>query len=105
MTRPKCKCTISYKPPVDCFKPAGADEESQEVKLSPEELEALRLKDVEGLDQTDAAEKMGISQSSFQRILCCARKKTSHALVHGQSIRIAKSDGLVEEGRGENERA
>ena len=58
--------------------------------INPEEIEALRLKDLKEMDQTSAAEKMGISQSSFQRILTTARKKISAALFGGKIIRFKK---------------
>jgi len=57
--------------------------------LTVEELEALRLKDLEGLNQEEAAKKMGISQPTFNRILSSARKKVTDALVSGKSIRIS----------------
>jgi predicted DNA-binding protein (UPF0251 family) len=59
-----------------------------EVKLSHDELEALRLADYQGLDQIKAAKKMKISQSTFQRILTSARQKASEGLVKGKAIRI-----------------
>ena len=59
-----------------------------EVKLSIDELEALRLADFEGLDQPKAAKKMKISQSTFQRILAGAHKKVAQALIKGEAIRI-----------------
>lgn len=64
------------------------------VDLSDEELEALRLKNVEGLDQVVAAEKMGTSQSTFQRILSSAHKKVSFALVNGNAIKIHEVERL-----------
>jgi len=53
-----------------------------------EEVEALRLKEVEGLGQTEAAKKMGVSQPTFFRILASARKKTAEAIVTGKAIRV-----------------
>lgn len=58
------------------------------VFLSREELEALRLKNVKDMDQTQAALKMKTSQSTFQRILTSANKKVSDALINGKSIKI-----------------
>lgn len=60
------------------------------ISLNKEELEALRLKNVENLDQNKAAEKMNTSQSTFQRILSSAYKKVSEALVKGKAIKIDK---------------
>jgi len=58
------------------------------IGISVEELEALRLKDLEELDQNECAERMDTSQSTFQRILSSAREKISKALVEGQAIKI-----------------
>jgi predicted DNA-binding protein (UPF0251 family) len=60
------------------------------IELTTEEMESLRLNDVEDLDQTDAADKMKTSQSTFQRILSSARKKVAKALVEGDAIKIIK---------------
>jgi len=60
------------------------------VELTSEEVEALRLKNIKDLDQTDAAKKMNTSQSTFQRILCSAYKKITEALVEGKAIKIVK---------------
>lgn len=60
------------------------------IELSPEEAEALRLKDLKGMEQTEAAKTMGISQSTFQRILTSAHKKTSEAIVYCKAIKIVK---------------
>lgn len=63
---------------------AGLEEEI----LTVEEIEALRLSDLEGLDQESCAKQMGISQSTFQRMLAAARFKLVRALVEGMAIRI-----------------
>jgi len=60
------------------------------VELSKEEVEALRLKNIEDLDQIECAKLMKTSQSTFQRILSSAYKKVSIALVTGKAIRIVK---------------
>lgn len=60
------------------------------IELTVEELEALRLKNIEGFDQEEAAEKMNTSQSTFQRIITSAYKKISDALICGKAIRIKK---------------
>lgn len=89
MTRPPCDKKIKYDPPYKSFKPEGCPKsELDTISICPEEAEALRLKDVEGLEQTEAAIKMGISQSTFQRILTAARKKVSTALLEGKQICI-----------------
>ena len=59
------------------------------VDLTLEEVEALRLKNVENYDQIKAAEKMHTSQSTFQRILSSAYKKVSTALIEGKAIKVS----------------
>lgn len=71
------------------FKPAGVPLcHLEEVALTVEEVEALRLKDLEGLEQEACAERMGISRPTFQRILTSARVKLTKALVEGKAIRV-----------------
>ena len=60
------------------------------VDLSLEEIEALRLKYIKNLDQIDCARKMWVSQSTFQRILSSANRKTADALINGKAIKIIK---------------
>jgi predicted DNA-binding protein (UPF0251 family) len=80
---------ISYKPAFQFFKPNGVPAtELNYIQLNLDEWEALRLKNVEDLNQNEAAEKMGISQSTFARILDSANKKVSMALVNGCAIEI-----------------
>ena len=56
--------------------------------LAIDEFEAVRWKDLEGLEQETAAGQMGISQPTFHRILSSARRKIADALVNGKAIRI-----------------
>ena len=89
MPRPRLNRKIGFKPNVTYFKPRGIPLRSLEVVvLNVEELEALRLKNVEGLDQVACAKKMDTSQSTFQRILSSAYKKISKALVEGKAIEV-----------------
>ncbi len=89
MPRPVRKRIVGFQPEVTYFKPAGIPLTSlEETKLTIEEFEALRLKDKEGLDQETAAEKMGISQPTFHRLIAGARKKLTEAIVDGKAIRI-----------------
>ena len=60
--------------------------------LFPDELEALKLHDIDGLEQIGAADKMRISQPTFGRILNSAYKKVAEAVVKGKAIRIEKND-------------
>ncbi|MEX0918524.1 MAG: DUF134 domain-containing protein [Candidatus Paceibacterota bacterium] len=89
MPRPRLYRQINFRPSARYFKPRGIPLRLlSEVDLSLEEMEALRLKNIEGLDQGAAAEKMKTSQSTFQRILTMAYQKITDALVNGKAIRI-----------------
>ncbi len=91
MPRPRLKRCIGFDPSVTYFKPQGIPlRDLIVVNLSLEELEALRLKNIENLDQSECAELMRTSQSTFQRILSSAYNKISHALIYGEAIRIEK---------------
>ncbi len=82
---------IRFNPGVVYFKPQGVPLRLLDcVYLSAEEAESLRLKDVKGLSQIECAKIMKTSQSTFQRILSCAHKKVSSAIVGGKAIRISK---------------
>jgi len=59
-----------------------------EIRLTVEEAEALRLKELEKLEQKESAERMNISRPTFQRILSSARHKTADALLNGKVLRI-----------------
>jgi predicted DNA-binding protein (UPF0251 family) len=74
---------------VTYFKPAGVPLRAlEEIRISVEEVEAIRLKDLEGLEQEEGAEKMNISRPTFQRVLASARQKIADALLSGKAIRI-----------------
>ena len=60
----------------------------EEVVLRPDELEALKLYEVDGLNQTIAAKKMKISQPTLARLLDSANKKIAQAIITGKAIRI-----------------
>lgn len=85
---PKCR-RVAFMPGVKYYKPAGVPLRFlDEVCLSIEELESVRLKDFEDLDQEQCARRMNISRPTFQRVLGSARKKIAGALLTGKAIRI-----------------
>jgi predicted DNA-binding protein (UPF0251 family) len=93
MARPRRICKIGLCIEKACFKPDNVrSADLCYIEVTAEEAEALRLKNITGLNQTQSAKKMGISQSTFQRILSSAYKKTSEALIGGKAIRIAHQD-------------
>jgi len=89
MPRPlKCR-RVAFVPGVTYFKPAGIPMKYlEEIQVSLDELEAIRLKDLEGLEQEQGAEKMNVSRPTFQRILYSARQKLANALLNGKALRI-----------------
>ncbi len=92
MTRPKNPRCLRFNPEVLYFKPRGIPLSIlEEEELFHDELEALKLHDVDGLDQIEAAKKMNISQPTFGRILDKAYKKIAVAIIEGKAIKIVKS--------------
>jgi predicted DNA-binding protein (UPF0251 family) len=80
---------VGFLPRVTYFKPAGvALAELEEERISVEEAEALRLKDLEELELEECAHRMSISRTTFSRILNSARKRIADALLSGKAIRI-----------------
>ena len=89
MTRPKTLRRIDSIPDVKWFKPAGIKMCSlEEVSLTFDEIEAIRLADLENLYQEQVATRMGVSRQTVGRILVSARKKVAEALVTGKAIRL-----------------
>ena len=89
MPRPCCLRHIDVNPCAVYFKPAGIPVHMlAEVVLTLDELESLRLADLNGLYQEQAAEKMKISRPTFSRVIEQARRKVADALVHGKALRL-----------------
>lgn len=93
MPRPRLCRNIEFNPNITYFKPQGVPLRDLDViELSMEEMEAYRLRHVEGLDQNKSALQMKTSQSTYQRILNSAYKKVALALVRGKAIKIIKNN-------------
>jgi len=91
MVRPRLCRRIEFNPNITYFKPQGVPmRELEIVELTAEEVEALRLRNISGLEQEEAAKKMNTSQSTFQRILSSAYKKITEAMINGKAIKIVK---------------
>lgn len=87
--RPKRKRFVRFNPEITYFKPAGIPLRIlEEEVLTLDELEAIRLADLESLYQDKAAKSMKISRITFQRILNSAHKKVSRGLIYGKAIRM-----------------
>lgn len=93
MPRPRKCRMVRGQPRAGYYKPQGIPLAGlQEVILPVEGLEALRLVDLEGLEQEAAAGLMGISRPTFSRLLSQARQQVSQALVNGWALRIQGGD-------------
>ncbi len=98
MARPTKERRIEFIPEIKFFKPAGIPmSEIEEECLTMEEIEAIRLKDLECLNQEEAAEKMNVSRPTFQRILVEARRKIAESLIKGKAIRFQGGDYKLSE--------
>ena len=98
MPRNKRCRRIQINPEITVFKPVGVPvSKLASTTLELDELEALRLKDSQGLNQEECADQMNISTSTFQRVLNSAHQKVAQALLGGNSIIINKNithDGI-----------
>jgi len=89
MARPYKQRFVGTPPKVSMFKPRGIPMPDLElVVLSLDELEALRLADLDGDQHEHAAAKMNISRPTFGRILEHAHKTVADALLHGKALQI-----------------
>ena len=88
MARPVKWRRIEHLPAVSRFSPDNMQATGAETILNLEELEAIRLKDLEGLEQNECADRMAVSRPTFQRILLSARAKVADSLVNGKAIHI-----------------
>jgi len=89
MARPEKMRCVAQLPNVGFFKPVGIPVSAlQGICLSIAELESIRLKDLEGLEQEECAQQMRISRPTFHRLLEVARKKLADALINGKAIQI-----------------
>lgn len=89
MPRPRKRRSVRSEPSISYYKPRGVPIGAlQEVILSVEELEAIRIADYEGLSQKAAASRLNVSQPTFHRVLKEAHTKVADALVNGKALRI-----------------
>jgi len=96
--RPKINKLVNSLPLYVLYKPAGVSKDRLETKsLALEEIEALKLKEVEDLDQSEAAKKMGVSRSTFQRLIKSARKKLISAILEGKAIKFEGGNYIANE--------
>ena len=95
MARPICCRRVACEPASRYFKPQGIPLSSLEtLTLTLDEFEAIRLADLEGLYQEQAAEEMDVSRQTFGRIVESAHKKIAEALINGKALEI--KGGVIE---------
>ncbi len=101
MVRPKKNRIVAFNPDISYFKPRGIPMvELEEVHLTVDEREAIRLSDLLGMPYEEAGREMGISRATFGRIIQQARKIVADALINGKAINIeGGSYTIVEERR------
>lgn len=100
MSRPKCCRMVSGLPTTEYFKPRGIPLiDLEEVVLTVDEYEALKLADYEQLYQEQAAKKMQVSRQTFGRIILSAHYKTADALIHGKALKIEGGKIAVKNGQ------
>ncbi len=93
--RPKKVRYVQKMPRIVQFSPRGAPGRPLEVELSIDQFEAIKLTDLQGFDQVQAAMAMRISRPSFGRILGQARGKLADAIVNGKIIKIRMGDAQI----------
>ena len=87
---------IGYFPEITYFKPAGIPLRNlEEVVLTLDEVEAIRLSDLENLNQEEAANQMDISRITFLRILHSAHQKIAGSLIYGKAIKMKGGDVIM----------
>ena len=89
MSRPRQCRRVGQLPPATYYKPRGIPLRTlEQVALTVDEFEAIRLADLEGLYQEEAARRMNVSRQTFGRILEAAHKKVADVLVNGKALSI-----------------
>jgi len=89
MPRPRRCRRVRGQPDFNYFKPAGVrGKDLQEITLTVDEFEAVRLKDYRELDQEECAKQMDISQPTFHRLIISARKRIAESIVNGRALKI-----------------
>ncbi len=89
LSRPTKWRKVEFIPNIQYFIPLNSEKNKvEENVIRIEEVEAIRLKDVEKLEQEECAERMEVSRQTFQRILNTGREKIADSIVNGKAIRI-----------------
>lgn len=89
MGRPRKDRLVAFNPEISYFKPRGIPMvDLNEVCITVDEREALRLADLDGLSHEESGQCMGVSRATFGRILHKARQTVADALINGKAIKV-----------------
>jgi predicted DNA-binding protein (UPF0251 family) len=89
MVRPQKDRRVAYNPEISYFKPRGIPMmRLEEIRLTVDEREAIRLSDLLGMSHEEAGQRMGVSRATFGRIIQRARKSVADALINGKAINV-----------------
>ena len=94
MSRPRKRRRVCGLPRNKSFGPLNREEnkKNEVIRITVEEHEIVRLIDLEGLDQTQCAEKMGVARSTIQRAYIEVKEKIADCIVNGKVLRIEGGD-------------
>ena len=100
MARPRNCRRVQALPGSEYFRPQGIPLSMlEEITLTIDEFEAIRLADLENLYQEQAAAKMKVSRPTFGRIIESAHQKVAEALVKGKALKVEGGDFEMAETR------
>jgi len=89
MVRPQKDRMVAFNPEISYFKPRGIPMiDLDEVCLTVDQREAIRLSDLLGMSHEDAGRRMGVSRATFGRIIQRARNAVADALINGKAINV-----------------
>ena len=89
MVRPQKERRVAFKPEISYFKPRGIPMfDLEEVCLTVDQREAIRLSDLLGMSHEEAGRHMGVSRATFGRIIQRARQTVADALINGKAINV-----------------
>ena len=89
MVRPQKERRVAFNPEISYFKPRGIPMfDLEEVCLTVDQREAIRLSDLLGMSHEEAGHHMGVSRATFGRIIQRAREAVADALINGKAINV-----------------
>ncbi|HRX63943.1 MAG TPA: DUF134 domain-containing protein [Candidatus Absconditabacterales bacterium] len=92
MSRPKKERNICCKHNCRCFYPAGKEDAKDVVEIFCDELEAMKLINIDGMNMKEGGEKMGVSAPTFNRIANTAYKKVTDAIINNKILAVKKCE-------------